>query len=114
MATTSTYFEELYARLALEEEEEEGVVVSEGEVRKNQKTYVLVERFSTEKNINFTAMKNVLASLWRPKEGVEIHDLGGASIFIRILSYLGYAECIRWRALDLRTKLIGVSQTGGG
>lgn len=39
-------------------------------------THVLVGRFLTEKNINFNAMQNVMASLWRPKEGMEVHDLG--------------------------------------
>ncbi|XP_074342383.1 uncharacterized protein LOC141679921 [Apium graveolens] len=77
MANTTTNLEELYARLALEEEENGGVVVGEEEVRPNRKTFVLVGRFLTEKNVNFNAMQNVLASLWRPKEGVEIHDLGG-------------------------------------
>lgn len=42
-----------------------------------KESYVLIGRFLTEKNINFTAMQIVLASIWRPKEGVEIHDLGG-------------------------------------
>lgn len=77
MTTSSISLEELYVRLALEEEDEEGVIVPEGEAKKNKKTYVLVGRFLTErKNINFNAMKNVLASLRRPKEGVEIHELG--------------------------------------
>lgn len=82
MATSSSSLEDLYARLAPEEEDEEGVIVSEGEVWKNQETFVLVGRFLTEKNINFNAMKNVLTSLWRPKEGVEIHDLGGIDIHL--------------------------------
>lgn len=30
----------------------------------------------TEKNINFNAMRNVIASLWRPEKGIKIHDLG--------------------------------------
>lgn len=67
----------LYARLALEDEEEDGVIVSEGEVQQTRKTYVLVGRFLSDKNINFMAMQNVLASLWRPREGMEVHDIGG-------------------------------------
>lgn len=33
-------------------------------------------KFLTEKNVNFHAMQNIMASLWRPKEGIEVHDLG--------------------------------------
>lgn len=29
-----------------------------------------------EKNLNFNAMQTVLSSIWRPKEGMEIHDIG--------------------------------------
>lgn len=63
MASSSKSLEELYARLALEEEDEEGVFVQNEEVIKQQSMYVLVGRFLTEKNVNFNAMKNVLASL---------------------------------------------------
>lgn len=68
--------EEMYSRLLLEEEDDGGIIVVEGEI-KTRSTFVLVGRFLTERNINFTAMQNVIASLWRPKEGMEIHDLGG-------------------------------------
>lgn len=40
-------------------------------------SYMLVEQFLTEKHINFNAMQNVLAGLWRPREGMEVHDMGG-------------------------------------
>lgn len=69
--------EDLYARLTLEEEEDGGVIVAEVEVQKPKETYVLVGCFLTDKNINFNAMQNVLASLWRPKEGMKVHDIGG-------------------------------------
>lgn len=88
MASSSTNLEDLYARLSLEEEEEGGVIIPEGEVSKKQNTHVLVGNFLTEKNINFNAMQNVIASLWRPKEGMEIHDLGGhrySFVFYHIL-----------------------------
>ena len=38
---------------------------------------MLVGRFLTDKNINFHAMQLVLASLCRPKEGMEVHNIGG-------------------------------------
>lgn len=63
MSTSGTNLEAMYSRLTLEEEEG-WVIVTEGEVIQQQKTYVLVGRFLTEKNVNFNAMRNVLASLW--------------------------------------------------
>lgn len=69
--------EEMYAPLALEEEDGEGVIVGAMENVQQQPTFVLIGRFLTEKNINFQAMQNVLASIWRPREGMEIHHLGG-------------------------------------
>lgn len=72
-SSSKTALEELYSRLTLEEEDAGGIEIADGEI----KTYVLVGRFVTEKNINFGAMQNVMASLWRPREGMEIHDLGG-------------------------------------
>lgn len=69
--------EKMYARLALEEEDGERVIVGVTENVKQQPTFILIERFLTGKNINFQAMQNVLASIWRPREGMEVHDLGG-------------------------------------
>lgn len=42
----------------------------------NKQSFILVGKFLTDKNINFLAMQNMMAALWRPREGVEIHDLG--------------------------------------
>lgn len=42
-----------------------------------KQTYMLVGKFLTEKNINFNAMQHVMAGLWRTKEGMEVHDMGG-------------------------------------
>lgn len=76
MASSHGNLEEMYAILALEEEEEGGVLMGEEDVGRNDQTFVLVGRFLTERNINFPAMQNVLAALWRPRKGVEIHDIG--------------------------------------
>lgn len=76
MGSTSTNLEEVYSRLTLEEEDEGGVIIGEAEIQPIKQSFVLVGRFLTERNINFNAMKNVIASLWRPKEGMEVHDLG--------------------------------------
>lgn len=88
MASSHQNLEKMYARLALEEEDEGGVVIGDDEVDVNKQTFVLVGRFLTDKNINFLAMQNMMASLWRPKEGVEIHDLGNhrfSFVFFHIL-----------------------------
>lgn len=51
------------------------MLVGEDEVIPIKQKFILVGRFLTDKNIQAT--QNVLAALWRSKEGVEIHDLGG-------------------------------------
>lgn len=77
MGHNKSDLEKLYARLTIEDEEEGGMVIGAEAVQKHQETYILVGKFLTEKNINFQAMRNVMATLWRPKEGMEMHDLGG-------------------------------------
>lgn len=76
----------------MEDEEEGGIIIEKNQIVESRQTYVLVGKFLTEKNINFNAMQNVMASLWRPKEGVEVHDLGGVSLFICFLPLNGSAE----------------------
>lgn len=98
MATSKSTLEDLYSRLSLEEEDEGGLVVAAGEI-KARTTYVLVGKFLTEKNINFNAMKNVIASLWRPKEGMEIIDLGGQRylfVFYHVLDMQKVLEAGPW------------------
>lgn len=75
MATSKSSLEELYASLSLEEEDDGGIDVTESDI-KARNTFVLVGRFLTDKNINFIAMKNVMASLWRPRDGTDVLDLG--------------------------------------
>lgn len=75
MATSKASLEEMYSRLSLEEEEDGGIEVAEGDI-KARTTFVLVGSFLTERNINFNAMKNVMAALWRPREGMDVLDLG--------------------------------------
>ncbi|XP_074378336.1 uncharacterized protein LOC141719869 [Apium graveolens] len=77
MEYNKSNLEEMYARLTIEVEEEGGMVVDAVEIHEEKEQYVLVGRFLMENNINFQAMQNLLASLWRPKEGMEVHDLGG-------------------------------------
>ncbi|KAL8119769.1 hypothetical protein AgCh_017033 [Apium graveolens] len=86
----------MYARLAMEEEEGGGEVEGVTENVQQQPTFVLIGRFLTEKNINFQVMKNVLASIWRPREGMDFYDLGG-------LRY----SFIFYHALDLQKVIEG-------
>lgn len=77
MARNGDSLEDMYAKLVLEEDDEEGVIVPNNEIVVQQQSYVLIGRFLTERNVNFNAMQNVMAFLWRPKEGMEVHDIGG-------------------------------------
>ena len=68
------------ARLTLDEEEEGGLEVAGEEAVDNGRIKVdsrfcLVGHFLTDKVINFVAMKNTMAALWRPRKGVCIKDL---------------------------------------
>lgn len=88
MSSSMGDLEDMYSRMMLADEEEGGVVVGDEEMIPAAKTYVLIGKFLTDKNVNFQAMQNVLASIWRPKEGVEIHDLGGqrySFVFFHVL-----------------------------
>ncbi|XP_017254540.1 uncharacterized protein LOC108224425 [Daucus carota subsp. sativus] len=96
---SSMSLEEMYARLAMEEEEGGGEVEGVTENAPQQPTFVLIGRFLTEKNINFQAMQNVLASIWRPREGMDIHDLGGSRysfIFYHVLDLQKVTEGGPW------------------
>ncbi|VFQ97337.1 unnamed protein product [Cuscuta campestris] len=68
------------ASLSLDDDEHEGLVFAEAEDNACGVTMdydnCLVRRFLTERPINFTAMKNTMASLWRPDEGMVVRDLG--------------------------------------
>lgn len=84
MSSSTNSLEKMYARLAQKEEEDEVVTVGEGEQQPLRLIYTLVGKFLTEKNINFNAVRNILASLWRSREGMKIHDLGGY-VFYHVL-----------------------------
>lgn len=77
MARQEKSLEDMYAGLVIDEEDEGGIVVANTEIVEQKQTYVLIGKFLTEKNINFHAMQNIMATLWRPKEGMEVHDIGG-------------------------------------
>ncbi|WOG86659.1 hypothetical protein DCAR_0205876 [Daucus carota subsp. sativus] len=64
MAYDKTNLEKLYEKLTIDDEESEGVIVAAEAGQERKESFVLVGRFLTEKNINFQAMQNVLASLY--------------------------------------------------
>lgn len=100
MATGANDLEELYARLALEEEDDGGLTAGKEEVNTTRSKYVLIGRFLTEKNVNFNAMQNVMASLWRPREGMEIHDIGGHRYSFIFYHKLDMQKVLEGGALD--------------
>lgn len=69
-----------YDTFSIEEEEEDGLVFQTDDIGIGQEglidaRYCLVGRFLTDKVINFPAVKNTMAALWRPGKGVCIKDL---------------------------------------
>lgn len=73
--------------------------VGEEEVTEKAQTFLLIGKFLTEKNINFNAMQNMMASLWRPKEGMEVHDMGGfrySFVFYHVLDMQKVLEGGPW------------------
>lgn len=77
MAHPNRNLNDLYQRLSLEEEEGEGLDPSglSTDSTNNQLQWCIIGRLLIEKEIKFLAMKNVLASVWRPVKGVWIKEL---------------------------------------
>ncbi|XP_074347434.1 uncharacterized protein LOC141686290 [Apium graveolens] len=76
--------EKLYERLTIEEEEEEDSGIIVGAVEEQEKK---------------RAMQNVLASLWRPKEGMGVHNIAGyrySFVFYHILDLRKVIEGGPW------------------
>lgn len=70
MARVETTLEDLYSNIVIDGEEENEIVVSSHDVVEQKPIYMLVGKFLTEKHVNFQAMQNLMASLWRPREGM--------------------------------------------
>ncbi|KAH9665892.1 CCHC-type domain-containing protein [Citrus sinensis] len=69
-----------YASMSIDDEEDDGLIIAGEDIDDGNKVNIdyrccLVGRFLTDKVINFAAMKNTMASLWRPRKGVCIKDL---------------------------------------
>ncbi|KAL8117463.1 hypothetical protein AgCh_015378 [Apium graveolens] len=90
--------EKMYANLVIDDEEEE-LIVTGTEIMEAKQTFVLVRKFLTKKNINFNTIKNVMALVWRPKKGMEIHDLGGfrySFIFYHVMDLQKVIDAGSW------------------
>ena len=71
--------EELIGGLSLAKDEDGGMDLRlDEEVLQTQieKFDLCVGRFLTDRTINFMAMRNRLANIWRPGKGVNIKELG--------------------------------------
>ncbi|KAK6147743.1 hypothetical protein DH2020_018655 [Rehmannia glutinosa] len=64
--------------MQLEEEEEGGLLIENTDdgAETQDLRWCLVGRFLSDRQVNFLAMKNTLAAIWRPVKGVFIKDLG--------------------------------------
>ncbi|VFQ94308.1 unnamed protein product [Cuscuta campestris] len=66
--------------LSLGDDGDEGIVFTDIDDCAKEPTVVfdscLVGRFLTERPVNFVAMKNTMASLWRPEEGMTAREMG--------------------------------------
>lgn len=68
----------LIENLSLSHEEEDELILDPDSLSNRAETFnlYLTSRFLTDQQINFNLMRNRLAGIWRPKQGVEIRDLG--------------------------------------
>lgn len=76
--------EEQYANLSIEDDDEEGLVIEEGEEdgSKSDLALCLVGSFLTNRKINFGAMQDTLSSIWRPVKEVFMEETVIPNIFL--------------------------------
>lgn len=77
--------EEDLAHLSIEDEEEEELVVEQidKEAKEDEFLLCLVGRALTNGALHFPSLKNILAEIWHPIEGVTITELEGKRILFR-------------------------------
>ncbi|KAK6140574.1 hypothetical protein DH2020_025681 [Rehmannia glutinosa] len=78
MSNNPLSLDDLCGRMQLAEEDEGGLCIDDtvAEGQTQDLRWCLVGRFLTDRQVNFLAMKNTLASVWRPVKGVFIKELG--------------------------------------
>ncbi|CAI9787318.1 unnamed protein product [Fraxinus pennsylvanica] len=74
--------EDLYAKLVIEDEDQ-GVELQGGDATKEivDYCYCLVGRFHTDRVVHFISIRNTMESIWHPKKGVCIKEMG-AGIYV--------------------------------
>lgn len=76
--------EEAYANLSLNNDDEEGLILEGVPEATNTEglNRCLVGRFVTNKKVNFMAMQDTLASIWRPVKGVFMEETDRMNMFL--------------------------------
>lgn len=105
---------DMYANMVIQDEEEGGIVVAENEMVAPKQTYMLVGKFLTEKNINYNAMQNVMAGLWRPKEGMEVYEMGGARFSFVFFHKMDLQKVIDGGPWSFEQAMLVYNQVGEG
>lgn len=90
--------ESIMADLSLSVEEEEDLIIESStlDTQSHSTDLCLVGRLLSDRNINFNAMKNRLADLWRPVKGVLIREIGDQKFIFQF-----------FHAMDMRRILEG-------
>ncbi|VFR02953.1 unnamed protein product [Cuscuta campestris] len=90
------------AAISLDNEDEDGLVfgdeIGDSSIQQPAYDFCLVGRFLTERPVNFVAMKNTMASLWRPEEGMVVKEVGAG---LYIFQFGALAEMERGLAFHL-------------
>ncbi|KAK6150786.1 hypothetical protein DH2020_015718 [Rehmannia glutinosa] len=85
-------------------EEEEGGLLIEGQELEDQSQdlrWCLMGHLLSERSVNFMAIKNTLASIWRPVKGVIIKELG-PNLLVRCQQYWSRRGiALLWRKKDM-------------
>lgn len=73
-----------YANLSIDEEGEDGLILEEPPANQIGVDYslCLVGSFLSDRKVNFSAMKDTLASIWRPVKGVYMEETSYPNLFI--------------------------------
>ncbi|KAK5770421.1 hypothetical protein PVK06_046571 [Gossypium arboreum] len=83
------------ADLSLEDEEEDAFTLPEElDKRPTGYKFCLVRCFLTASVVHFPAMKNILANIWHPLEGVQILNLGKRHFLFKFFNELDISQVI--------------------
>lgn len=76
--------EESYANLSIHDEDEEGLILEETNVKisTTDVSLCLVGSFLMPRKVNFQAMQDTLASIWRPVKGVFMEETNLPNLFM--------------------------------